>query len=130
MQSPIAEPRIPASESGVSMQRSGPKRSSSPAVARKTPPAHPTSSPITSTESSCAISACSASFTASTSMSSATEPPLAQRRRRVGVRVLEDQLGIGGRLGLRSGDPLSHQLGGLGLEPLGGAVVEHTESAE
>ncbi len=49
MQSPIAVPRMPASASGVSTQRSAPKRSRSPAVARKTPPARPTSSPITST---------------------------------------------------------------------------------
>jgi len=31
---------MPASASGVSTQRSGPKRSRRPAVARKTPPAH------------------------------------------------------------------------------------------
>ncbi len=41
MQRPIAVPRIPASASGVSTQRSAPNLSRSPAVARKTPPARP-----------------------------------------------------------------------------------------
>src|SRR6188472_607814 len=123
MQSPIAVPRIPASASGVSTQRSAPKRSSRPAVARKTPPARPTSSPITSTESSRASSVCSASFTASSKVSSA-KPALPQRRRWIDVRVLEDQLGIRRRLGLGGGDPLAHHIGGLGAHGLDRRLVE------
>ena len=68
MQSPTAVPRMPASASGVSTQRSAPKRSRSPAVARKTPPARPTSSPITSTSGRAPARRGSASFTASTSV--------------------------------------------------------------
>src|SRR5712691_389512 len=117
MQSPTALPRIPASASGVSMQRSGPNRSRSPAVARKTPPDRPTSSPITSTFSSRSSSTCSASLTASTSVSSATlENPsqlvevVPERGGRVDVRVLEEQHRIGDRLGLRLGDRRPHRL--------------------
>src|SRR5207344_60915 len=101
MHNPTAEPRMPASESGVSTQRSGPNRSRSPAVARKTPPDRPTSSPITRTESSRASSVCSASLTASTSVSSATDPALPERRGRIDIRILEDQVGFGRRLGRR-----------------------------
>src|SRR3954471_24540121 len=119
MQRPTAVPRIPASASGVSTQRSGPNRSRSPAVARKTPPALPTSSPITSTESSRASSVWSASFTASSSVSSA----IAEPRRRVHVRVLEDQLGIGRRLGLGRGDTLAHRLRSLGAHGLDRSLV-------
>src|ERR671931_1005348 len=77
MQRPTAEPRIPASASGVSTHRSGPKRSRRPAVARKTPPARPTSSPITSTDGSRSSSTWNASLIASTMLSSAIaeEPP-------------------------------------------------------
>src|SRR6188768_1805120 len=70
MQRPTAAPRIPASDSGVSTQRSGPNRSRRPAVARNTPPSRPTSSPRTITESSRPSSTCSASLTASTRSSS------------------------------------------------------------
>src|SRR5881628_2847883 len=104
MQSPTAPPSIPASASGVSTQRSGPKRSRSPAVARKTPPARPTSSPKTSTESSRSSSTWSASFTASTRKRSATEDPLELREvgsehgGRIDVGVLEDERDVGGRL--------------------------------
>src|SRR5690242_161736 len=120
MQRPTAQPRIPASASGVSTQRSSPKRSRSPAVARKTPPARPTSSPITITESSRASSVCSASLTASSSVSSAISEP----RRRVDVRVLEDQLRVGGRLGLCGGDPRAHDLGGLLSHGLDARLVD------
>src|SRR5512132_2497983 len=129
MQSPTAEPRIPASASGVSTQRSGPNRSRSPTVARKTPPARPTSSPITSTEPSRASSVCRQSFTASTRVSSA-KPALADVRRRVGVRVLEDQLGIGRRLRPGRGDSLPHCLGRLCPDLLDRLVVEQAEPAE
>src|SRR4029453_12709848 len=129
MQSPTAAPSIPASASGVSTHRSGPKRSRSPADARKTPPARPTSSPITSTESSRSISVCSASLTASTSVSSA-KPSLPQPGRRLDVRVFEDQLGVGRGVGPASRDPLAHCLRRLGLDALDRLVVEHAEPAQ
>src|SRR5437762_2786893 len=105
MQSPTAVPRMPASASGVSTQRFAPKRSRRPAVARNTPPARPTSSPITSTSGSRSSSTCNASLTASTSVSSATEV-----LRRVDVRVCEHQLRVGRRLRLRGGDACAHQV--------------------
>src|SRR4051812_8272073 len=131
MHNPTAVPRIPASASGVSTQRSAPKRSRSPAVARKTPPERPTSSPITSTDSSRASSTWNASLIASTMRSSANaaseDPPelgevVRERRGRVRVGVLEEQseVGVGLRLGLR--DPGAHQLGGL-VADLGVEVV-------
>src|SRR5712671_207896 len=61
---PMAAPTMPASASGVSMTRSGPNSSYSPAVARKTPPNFPTSSPSTTTRGSRRISTRSASLTA------------------------------------------------------------------
>src|SRR5437868_1656461 len=108
MQSPTAVPRMPASASGVSTQRFAPKRSRSPAVARNTPPARPTSSPITITSGSRSSSTYSASLTASTSVNSAT-----QVLRRIDVRVREHQLRVGGRLRLRGGDACAHQVLGL-----------------
>src|SRR3954470_1232072 len=136
MQRPTAEPRIPASASGVSTQRSGPKRSRRPAVARKTPPARPTSSPITSTSGSRSSSTWKASLTASTRVSSATEDPLQLRevglvrRRRFDVGVLEDESGVGGRLGLGGGDPGAHQVGRFGTHGLGGFVGEQAQPLE
>ena len=53
---PIAAPIIPASEMGVSKQRSSPNRSVSPSVTRKTPPRVPTSTPNITTRSLCCIS--------------------------------------------------------------------------
>src|ERR1700756_5269780 len=126
MQSPIALPRIPASASGVSTQRFSPKRSRSPAVARKTPPARPTSSPMTITESSRASSTCSASFTASTRSFSA----IAHVRRRVDVGVLEQQLGIGIGLGLRARDAGAHDLRRLRLDLRLELVAEDAELAQ
>src|SRR5262245_13967162 len=126
MHSPTAEPRIPASASGVSTQRLGPKRSRSPAVARKTPPARPTSSPITSTSGSRSSSTCSASLTASTSVSSATAHVL----RRIDVRVREHQLRVGRRLGLRRSDAGAHQLLGFGPRRLGELVGQHADAAQ
>src|ERR671931_2549649 len=120
MQRPTAEPRIPASASGVSTHRSGPKRSRRPAVARKTPPARPTSSPITSTDGSRSSSTWNASLIASTMLSSAIaeDPPQllqvrAERGRRIDVGVREEELRIGRRLGLRLRDAAAHQLLGL-----------------
>src|SRR5690242_18912751 len=120
MQRPTAVPRMPASASGVSTQRVAPNRSSRPAVARRTPPARPTSSPITITSGSRPSSTCSASLTASTTVSSA----IAQVWRRVDVRVREEQLRIGGRRRLGRGDAGAHQIlcllaagGGGGVAP-------------
>src|SRR3954468_5164240 len=130
MQSPTAVPRIPASASGVSTQRSGPNVSRSPAVARKTPPARPTSSPITITSASRPISVWSASLTASSSVRSGIEHALQlgevvrEAGRRVGVRVLEDERDVGRRLGRGRGDPLPQQRFGLRAR-LGDDVVGH-----
>src|SRR5947209_12298560 len=131
MQRPTAEPRIPASASGVSTQRSGPKRSRSPAVARKTPPARPTSSPITSTDSSRSSSTWKPSLIASTSVSSATERSpelrevLGERRRRIRVGVLEQERRIGRRLGLGLLDSLAQHFERLRPDRLGELVAEH-----
>src|SRR5262245_59654548 len=133
MQRPTAEPRIPASASGVSTQRSGPKRSRSPAVARKTPPARPTSSPITNTFSSRSSSTWNASLSASTSVSSATEHPTqlgevgVERRRRVGERVREEQLRVRGRFRLGGRDAVPHQLQRVGTHRFRGLVGEQPE---
>src|SRR5437762_11814227 len=136
MQRPTAVPRIPASASGVSTQRSAPKRSRNPAVARKTPPARPTSSPITSTSGSRSSSTWNASLTASTSVSSGTQHPpqlcqvVLERGRRIGVRVLEEQRRIGRRLGLRGGDAVTHQLRRLRADGLGRLVGEQPQPAQ
>src|SRR6478735_6358931 len=132
MQSPTADPRIPASASGVSTQRSAPKRSRSPAVARKTPPARPTSSPSTITSSSRASSTWNASLIASTIESSAKGPPQLgeirrERRRRIGERVLEQQRRVGRRFGLGRRDSLAHQVRRPCLDLLGSGVVEDVE---
>src|SRR5437764_6835746 len=114
MQSPTAVPRMPASASGVSTQRSGPKRSRSPAVARKTPPARPTSSPSTSTESSRSSSTWKQSLIASTTVSSPIENPpqlgqvRGERGRRVDERAVEEQRHVGGRLRLGGRNCPSH----------------------
>src|SRR3954467_7161431 len=135
MQRPTAEPRIPASASGVSTQRSGPKRSRRPAVARKTPPARPTSSPSTSTLSSRSSSTWKASLTASTRVSSAKDPLQLgevgpERGRRVDVGVLEHQRRVGERLRLSGGDPVAHQPRRLGAHGLGRPVGEQPEPAQ
>src|SRR3954464_12893200 len=136
MQSPTAEPRIPAPASGVSTRRSGPKRSRRPAVARKTPPARPMSSPITITSGSRSSSTWKASLTASTRVSSATEDPLQLRevglvcRRRVDVRVLEDERRVGRRLRRGRGDPRGQQVDRLGARGLGGLVGEQPQAAQ
>src|SRR5688500_6600355 len=136
MQSPTAVPRMPASASGVSTQRSGPKRSRKPAVARKTPPARPTSSPSTMTVASRSSSTCSASFTASTSSFSATEhsPQLREvvleRLRRVDERVLEHEPDVRRRLCLGGRDPGPHQLRRLRLDPALELVAEDADPAQ
>src|SRR5258706_14015889 len=68
---PIATPAIAVWAGGVSRTRSGPKRRSSPTVARNTPPFPPTSSPTTTTDSSRVSSRASARFTASMRFTSA-----------------------------------------------------------
>src|SRR4051794_123250 len=126
MHRPTALPRIPASASGVSTQRFSPKRSRRPAVARKTPPARPTSSPITITSSSRASSVWNASLIASIIKSSAiAHPP-----RRQHVRVVEQQLGIRLRLGLGLRDPLAHRVRRLRLDLGDEVVAEHAEPAQ
>src|SRR6266511_2738151 len=139
MQRPTAVPRIPASASGVSKQRSGPKWSRSPAVARKTPPAWPTSSPITITESSRSSSTWKQSLIASTRVNSANvasqDPPQLgqlglERLRRIHVGVLEEQTGIRRRLGLGLCDRGPHQVCGLRADRLGHLVREQPGPAE
>src|SRR5262245_16748149 len=70
---PTQSPPMSASDSGVSKTRSAPKRFCSPAVARKTPPFMPTSSPKTTTSRSSARARASAKLTASTSVASGIE---------------------------------------------------------
>src|SRR6478735_4155478 len=126
MHRPTAEPRMPASASGVSTQRFGPKRSRSPAVARKTPPARPTSSPSTSTSGSRSSSTCSASLTASTKVSSA----IAHVTGRIDIRVCEEQLGIARRLGLGGGDARTKRGLGLGAGRFGELVAEEAQAPQ
>src|SRR6187397_535660 len=136
MHSPTAVPRMPASASGVSMQRALPKCSWSPAVARKTPPSLPTSSPMTSTDSSRSISTWSASFTASTRRSSATKNPSQllllgeERRRRIRIRMLKDERDVRRGLGLGLGDPGAHELERLLPDLLGALVRQHAGANE
>src|SRR5579872_2077980 len=63
---PTQSPLMRSSASGVSSTRSDPKRFCKPAVARKTPPLMPTSSPSTTTLGSSCIARPSARLTAST----------------------------------------------------------------
>src|SRR5207302_8751831 len=137
MQRPTAEPRIPASASGVSTHRSGPKRSRRPAVARKTPPARPTSSPMTRTDSSRSSSTWNASLIASTIESSAiAEDPSqlveirAERGRRVDEGVREQELRVGWRLGLGLRDPTAHELPRLGPHRLRVLGLQHAQPLE
>src|SRR5438034_1822755 len=135
MHKPTAVPRIPASASGVSKQRSGPNRSRSPAVARNTPPARPTSSPITSTDGSRSSSTWKQSLIASTIESSAKSSPQfveirAERGRRIDVRMCEQQVDIGGRLCLRHGDPCAHRIGRLRTDRGREVVVEDPGSTQ
>src|ERR1700751_704778 len=67
---PTQSPLIRSSASGVSSTRSDPKRFCKPAVARKTPPSTPTSSPSTTTLGSSSIARPSARLTASTNVAS------------------------------------------------------------
>src|SRR5207247_3869061 len=136
MHNPTAAPMMPASASGVSKQRSGPNRSRSPAVARKTPPARPTSSPSTRTDGSRSSSTWKASLIASTMLSSGTEDPPqllevgAERRRRIDVCVRKEELGIRRRLGLRRSDSRAHRLHRLAADRFGQLIVEDAGAPE
>src|SRR5262245_5243090 len=135
MQRPTAVPRIPASASGVSTQRSGPNRSRRPAVARKTPPARPTSSPITMTEGSRSTSSWKQSLIASTIDRSATCPTQllqigTDRRGRIDVRMREEQADVRGRLRFGSRDPRAHHVRRFGPDRRGEIVVEDPRTAE
>src|SRR5215208_2258483 len=89
---PMAEPTIRLSARGVSMTRRDPNSSWSPWVTLNTPPALPTSSPITITVSSARISSASPSWIACNRFFSAISLTL-------GVDALERLFGIGeGRL--------------------------------
>src|SRR5919197_825327 len=107
-----------------------------PAVARKTPPARLTSSPMTRTDSSRSSSTWNASLIASTIESSATEDPPqllqvgAERGGRVDVRVREEELRVGRRLGLGLRDPAAHELPRLGAHLLGAGGVQYAEPLE
>src|SRR6516225_2064966 len=100
---PTHRPLIRSSASGVSMTRSAPKRCCSPAVARKTPPLMPTSSPSTTTFGSSSMARASARLMASTSVISATfgspAGPLELLalagidRGKLGIEVVEHRLG-------------------------------------
>src|SRR5437763_9860769 len=133
IQRPTADPRIPASARGVSTQRSGPKRSRSPAVARKTPPARPTSSPITITSGSRSSSTWNASLIASTRVSSATEHPpqlgevLVEGRGRRSQGVREEQRRVRRGLRLRLRDSLAHPLQSLRAHRLRSLVREQAQ---
>src|SRR4051812_4266496 len=133
MQRPTAAPRMPASASGVSKQRSAPKRSRRPAVARNTPPARPTSSPRTITSASRSSSTWNASLIASTIESSATEDPpqlrevRPERRGRIDEGVLEQQRRIRRRFGPPPRNPLPHQTGRPRPDLRRGRLVEHAE---
>src|SRR5262249_5084263 len=136
MQRPTAVPRIPASASGVSTHRSAPNLSRSPAVARNTPPARPTSSPITITLGSRPSSTWNASLIASTSVSSLTEhlPQLGQlgleRRRRRRIRVLENEPDVGRRLRLGRRDPRTQGLRRFGTRGFRELVVQDAHAAQ
>src|SRR3954470_22217647 len=139
MQRPTAVPRIPASASGVSTQRSAPNLSRRPAVARKTPPDRPTSSPMTSTESSRASSVWKQSLIASIINSSAKrasedaaelcEIPC-ERLGRIRVGVLEHERDVGVGLGLGRRDALAHRLERLGLDLRLECVVQNAVPAQ
>src|SRR5205085_4017963 len=85
--SPTDMPAMTLSASGVSSTRSAPKRSSSPSVARKTPPSAPASSPTTRTDGSSAMARASARLTAWTRVISgmAAASPSRQVERRLAL---------------------------------------------
>src|SRR5215208_1764129 len=88
---PMAEPTIRLSASGVSITLAAPNSSCNPCVTLKTPPALPTSSPSTITDSSERISSASPSWMAWSRFFVAIGIPKPPRRRRRG------RLGVGER---------------------------------
>src|ERR1051325_9424238 len=90
---PMATPTIEDSASGVSMTLASPNSSRKPAVARKTPPRAPTSSPRTTTRSSAFISSHRVSWMVWTTFFSVM--PLHLVRGRLGRRGLASR-GLGG----------------------------------
>src|SRR6185436_11798588 len=125
---PTATPAIAVSASGVSITRSGPKRCWRPAVARKTPPFAPTSSPSTTTDSSRSSSWASAMLTASMRFFSAMgiffaqangkRPLLLERLGHLRVQVIEHVLGRPRGRGFVRGHRLRHLAGALVLQRL------------
>src|SRR3989442_1814616 len=125
---PMATPAMAASASGVSTTRSAPKRACSPAVARKTPPFTPTSSPRTMTAGSCASSCASARLTASTRLTSATWfsasrrkasrciALLLERGRQCRVKEIEHRVRTGCRYRKVIVDRPAHLLGAFALQ--------------
>src|SRR5690242_21618863 len=98
---------MPASATGVSMARSGPKACWMPFVAPNAPPWRPTSSPRQNTRGSASISSCRAALIASRYVSSGTSLPLVGvglgehaevRLARVGVAVVLGPLDRGADL--------------------------------
>src|SRR5262245_60785720 len=89
---PAAVPRMPHSESGVSMTRISPYFSWRPAVAPKTPPFLPMSSPRTTTRSSFAMATCSASLSAWIIVISGIANSSSRGRPRLGWGLLEGEL--------------------------------------
>src|ERR1700704_2157119 len=135
MHSPTAPPSRPASASGVSKQRSGPKRSRSPAVARNTPPARPTSSPITITDGSRSSSTWRQSLIASTMDSSAKDPPElvevgGEGGRWIRVRVLEQQAKVRRRLRFGRNDRFAHGVRRLRADRRRQVVMEDPRTAQ
>src|SRR5688572_669980 len=92
---PIAVPRIPHSDSGVSITRISPYLSWRPCVAPNTPPFFPMSSPSITTPSSFAMATCSASLIAWSMVISGMASILRAGLR--GVRGTEEDGGNGTR---------------------------------
>src|SRR5918997_5545510 len=105
-ESPMAAPAIKLSASGVSSTLEGPNSSWSPCVTRKTPPARPTSSPMTMTVSSARISSASPSWMACKRFFSAISLTLR-------VDALERLFGVGVGRFFR----VVARLGDLGFDP-------------
>src|ERR687888_97752 len=95
----------------------------------------PTCSPMTITLASRSSSTWNASLMASTMLSSAKRPPQlfevrAERRRRIDVGVLEQELDVGRRLRLGRRDPFAHRLRRLGANRLRQIVVQDPGAAQ
>src|SRR4051794_25664717 len=117
---PIAAPTMACSLIGVSRTRSGPTRSITPSVSLNTPPAAPTSSPISTTDRSRSISWAIPAATACRYVSSAISRRLGSsptpRRPPVGPQLGLDDVGrrFGCRASLLLGRP--HRIVALRLD--------------